>query len=82
MLDKVVEEKINKIDLNKIDEKEVAIKINNENTIDLQNTDGMNYLKTVENNSINYENIITSAYKRNSNYIKTKTRKKELKNYK
>ena len=32
--------------------------------------------------SINYENIITSAYRRNSNYIKTKTRKKELKNYK
>lgn len=32
--------------------------------------------------SINYENIITSAYKRNSNYIKNKTRKKELKNYK
>ncbi len=32
--------------------------------------------------SINYKNIITSAYKRNSNYIKNKTRKKELKNYK
>ena len=50
----------------------------------------LSYDKLVENidkviksiPSINYENIITSAYKRNSNYIKTKTRKKELKNYK
>ena len=50
----------------------------------------LSYEKLVENidkviksiPSINYKNIITSAYKRNSNYIKTKTRKKELKNYK
>ena len=50
----------------------------------------LSYKKSVENidkviksiHSINYENIITSAYRRNSNYIKTKTRKKELKNYK
>ena len=47
----------------------------------------LSYEKLVENidkviPSINYENIITSAYRRNSNYIKTKTRKKELKNYK
>ena len=45
----------------------------------------LSYDKLVENidkviksiPSINYENIITSAYRRNSNYIKTKTRKKE-----
>ena len=50
----------------------------------------LSYEKLVENidkviksiPSINYKNIITSAYKRNSNYIKIKTRKKELKNYK
>jgi hypothetical protein len=50
----------------------------------------LSYEKLVENidkviksiPSINYKNIITSAYKRNSNYIKNKTRKKELKNYK
>ena len=50
----------------------------------------LSYDKLVENidkviksiPSINYKNIITSAYKRNSNYIKIKTRKKELKNYK
>ena len=50
----------------------------------------LSYEKLVENidkviksiPSINYKNIITSAYKRNSYYIKNKTRKKELKNYK
>ncbi len=41
----------------------------------------LSYEKLVENidkviPSINYENIITSAYRRNSNYIKTKARKK------
>lgn len=39
-----------------------------------------------KNNILSYEkivkNIITSDYIRNSNYIKTKIRKKELKNYK
>ena len=48
----------------------------------------LSYEKLVENidkviksiPSINYKNIITSAYKRNSNYIKTKTRKKKLNN--
>lgn len=47
----------------------------------------LSYEKSVENidkviksiHSINYENIITSAYRRNSNYIKTKTRKKNKK---
>ncbi len=81
MLDKVVEEKINKIDLNKTDEKEVTIKINNENTIDLQNTDGMKYLKTVENNSIDLiltdpPYIISRESGMNTHYNKVKDNEK------
>jgi site-specific DNA-methyltransferase (adenine-specific) len=81
MLGKVVEEKINKIDLNKTDEKEVTIKINNENTIDLQNTDGMKYLKTVENNSIDLiltdpPYIISRESGMNTHYNKVKDNEK------
>jgi site-specific DNA-methyltransferase (adenine-specific) len=52
MLDKVVEEKINKTN-----ETEIAIKSDKENTIDLQNTDGIKYLATLENNTLENNSI-------------------------
>lgn len=81
MLDKVVEEKINKIDLSKTDEKQVDIKTNNINTFDLQNTDGINYLKTVENNSIDLiltdpPYIISRESGMNTHYNKVKYNEK------
>ncbi len=48
----IVESKVKKILDKEVDEKELTIKINNENSIDVQNIDGMNYLKNIENNTI------------------------------
>jgi site-specific DNA-methyltransferase (adenine-specific) len=76
MFDKVVEEKINKTN-----EKEIAFKTDNKNTIDLQNTDGIKYLATLENNSIDLvltdpPYIISRESGMNTHYNKVKENEK------
>jgi site-specific DNA-methyltransferase (adenine-specific) len=83
ILDKVLEEKLNKIDLlNKTNEKEIAITINNQNTIDFQNTDekeiAINNENTIEFQNtdekevaINNENTIDFQNTDGINYLKT-----------